>query len=192
MTSLKNAVDRIYKENWTLTTNFLVHFSPNEKSKKLWEKCNMPAEDVNIYLKDFTIPQIGQSTLIEEFINDRMRFTQGYFDPFTFELTFKDHDSFELYRAFTKYLIYSKNTYLENYAFSMTLYKLKDFQNDKETFEFMRFEKCAITHVSAVTLSNETESQIAEIGVNIKCSEYPVICGQKISEGNTYLDIIKG
>lgn len=192
MTSLKNAIDKIYNENWTLTTNFLVHFSPTEKSQKLWDLCGMPKpdENINVYLKDFTIPQIGSSSPIEEFINDRVRIVHGYFDPFTFELTFKDHDSFELYRAFVKYVIYSKNTYLENYAFNMTLYKLKDFKNDKENFEVMKFKNCTLSHVSTVRLSNDDSSQILEVGVNIKCTEYPEICGEKISEGNTYLDII--
>lgn len=190
MTTLKESIDKIYNENWTLTTNFLVHLSPTDKSQKLWDICGMPKNDINIYLKDFTMPQFGSSSPIEEFINDRMRWTQGYFDPFTFELTFRDHDSLELYRSFMQYLIYSKNTYLENYAFTMSVFKLKDFKDDKEKFEVMRFENCVISQVSQIVFNNDNESQIVEVGVQVKCSEYPVICGKKISEGNTYLDII--
>lgn len=190
MTSLKKAVDIIYNENWTLTTNFLVHLSPTEKSKKLWDICGMPNSDINVYLKDFTIPQFGQSSPIEEFINDRCRITQGFFDPFVFNLTFRDHDSLELYRAFMQYLIYSKNTYLENYAFNMSIYKLKDFKEDKESYEIMRFENCTLCNISQIVFNNDNESQIIEVGVDIKCTEYPVVCGKKISEGNTYLDVI--
>lgn len=190
MTTLKEAVDKVYNSNWTLTTNFLVQFTPTEKSKVLWDKCGMPSEDVNIYLKDIVLPQIGGSSPIEEFINDRFRIAQGYFDPFTFTLTFKDHDSFSLYRAFVKYVIYSKNTYLENYAFNMSIFKLKDFKTDKDSFKIMEFKKCIITTVSAVTLSNDTDAQIAEVGLNIKCTEYPTIDGTKISEGNTFLSLL--
>lgn len=191
VTTLSEAVNKVYKENWTLTTNFAVHFYPTEKSKILWDKCGMPSSDINLYLKSFQIPAIGNTNLIENFINDRVRTAMSYFDPFDFQLTFKDHNSFEFYRAFLKYVIYSKNTYLENYAFTMKIFKLKDFPNDKENFEVMSFSNCAISQVSGISLDNSSESQIAEFTANIKTTKLPVINGEVISEGNTYSDFIK-
>lgn len=175
MISLHNAVSKIYNTKWTLTTNFAVFLEPTDKSRQLWNACKLPNDDISFYIKDFKLPQCGSGMPIEKFINNRYRMASGIFDPVVIDLTFKDYDSFTLYRAFLKFLYETRYKYPEEYLINMKVLKLKDYQNGDESFEVMTFEKCIIKNVSMVTLSNDTESQIAEFSVTWKTSDTPKI-----------------
>lgn len=137
----------------------------------------MPAGDINMYLKDFVMPQVGSGSPIEQFINDRYRLAHGVFDPVTISLTFKDYNSFELYRGFVKYTYESKLVYPDKYLIDLKILKLRDNIGSgiPDSFTVMTFKKCIIKTVSTVTLSNENEAQVAEFTIEIKTSKEPEI-----------------
>lgn len=175
MLSLHDAIKKIYNTKWTLTSNFAVFLETTSDSQKLWKECNLPTTDLNLYLKDFRLPQCGSSTPIEDYINDRYRISQGVFDPVTITLTFKDYNSFSLYRSFLQFLYESRYRYPNEYLINIKVLKLRDHTDLESNFTVMSFEKCMIKNVSEVTLSNETESQIAEFSVEFKTSKEPTI-----------------
>lgn len=181
MISLHDAIKKIYDTKWTLTSNFSVFLQPTDKSLPLWTKCGLPNtsnEDINLYIKDFQMPQYGSGSPIEEYVNDKYRLTHGIFDPVAIQLTFKDHDSFKMYRAFAKYTYESRLLYPEEYLINVKILKHRDHQegfNMPNSFEIMTFKKCIIKTVSGVTLSNDNEPQIAEFTIEIKTSTPPDI-----------------
>lgn len=181
MLSLHDSIKKIHETRWTLNSNFAVLLQPTDKSTSLWEKCGLPNstfDDLNLYIKDFTLPQYGSGTPIEQFVNDRYRMSHGVFDPVTINLTFKDYDSFKLYRSFVKYTYESKLLYPDQYLINLKILKLRDHQagaNMPNEFTVMTFTKCLIKNVSTVTLSNDNEPQIAEFSIDIKTSREPEI-----------------
>ena len=65
--------------------------------------------------------------------------------------------------------------YPEDYLIGIRVIKLRDREGDQGAFEVMRFDKCLIKNVSAVTLSNENTPQIVEFQVDFKTSTDPNI-----------------
>ncbi len=114
--------------------------------------------DVNLYIKDFVLPQIGSGTPIDTFINTRYRIAHGVFDPVSINLTFRDYDSLKMYRAFVKYIYESKLKYPDEYLITLKVFKLRDNPQDKSEFEITTFKKCLIKTVSQITLSNDNEA----------------------------------
>ena len=91
MKTLHEAVNSIFNTKWTLNNNFCIEINP-EKSNSLWSKIGLNNFDLNIYLKDFELPQYGAATIIEEWINDRYRMAQGTYDVSKISLTFNYQD----------------------------------------------------------------------------------------------------
>lgn len=181
MISLHDAVKKIHDTKWTLTSNFYVLLEPTNKSQKLWTECGLPTsshDDLNLYIKDFILPQIGSGSPVETFVNNRYRLAHGVFDPVVINLTFKDFESLKLYRSFVKYTYESKLKYPDEYLINLRVFKIRDHQqgaNMPDSFEVMSFDKCIIKTVSQVTLSNDNEPQIAEFTIEIKTSREPTI-----------------
>lgn len=171
--SLHDAISNIYNTKWTLNTNFYLDMTPHDDNT-LWGDLGLKDIDLNLYLKSIELPQYGTNTVIEEFINDRYRIAQGVYDVAQITLSFKDFDSFILYKTFLKYLTNSRNKYFNDISFNIDIYKLPDYPGE-ETKKIMTIEKCIIKYVSKITLSNESEAQIGEFDVQIQSSCVPKI-----------------
>lgn len=173
MKTLHEAVNSIFNTKWTLNNNFCIEINP-EKSNSLWSKIGLNNFDLNIYLKDFELPQYGAATIIEEWINDRYRMAQGTYDVSKISLTFKDFNEFTLYKCFLEYLTKSKNMYFDEASISIDIFKLPDYPGETPE-KIMTIEKCSISYVSKITLSNDSEAQIGEFSLEIKSATIPTV-----------------
>lgn len=171
--SLHDAISTIYNTKWALNTNFYIELTPHNDNT-LWSELGLKDFDLNLYIKSIELPQYGTSTVIEEFINDRYRIAQGVYDVAQITLSFKDFDSFILYKTFLKYLTNSRNKYFNDISFNIDIFKMPDYPEETSK-KIMTIEKCIIKYVSKITLSNENEAQIGEFDIQIQSSCVPKI-----------------
>lgn len=178
MISLHDAVAKIQRTKWTFNNNFEVQLL-FDSTNTLASKCKLDTigSDINLYIKDCTIPQIGTSSLIEKFTLDRPRIAMGAWECTTFDFVFKDFDNLGLYKRFVAYVAGERYTYFDEYKFKVKVIKLGDHIGDDPEQHILTLDNCYITTVSQVTLSNETESQVLEFTVQIKSASLESVEG---------------
>jgi len=174
MKNLHDAVAEIQNTNWTLTNNFNIQllFGENALSKK----CGLNNIDINLYIKDCNIPQLGTSSMIEKFILERPRIAMGVWEPTVFQFKFRDFNNLDLYRRFVAYVAGERYAYFDDYKFQVKLIKLGDHVNETEK-HVLTLDNCYMTTVSQITLSNDTEAQILEFEVQIKSASLESVEG---------------
>lgn len=185
MISLHDAVAKIQGTKWTFTNNFEVQLL-FDSGNTLASRCGLDTmgSDINLYIKDVAIPQIGTSTLIEKFTLDRPRIAMGAWECTTFDFTFKDFDNLGLYKRFVAYVAGERDTYFDEYKFKVKVIKLGDHVGDASEQHVLTLDNCYITTVSQVTLSNEHDSQVLEFGVQIKSASLESVEGFLSSESS--------
>ena len=178
MISLHDAVAKIQGTKWTFTNNFEVQLL-FDGGNTLAGRCGLDSlgSDINLYIKDCIIPQIGTSTMIEKFTLDRPRIAMGVWECTTFDFTFKDFDNLGLYKKFVAYVAGERYTYFDEYKFKVKVIKLGDHVGDADEQHVLTLDNCYITTVSQVTLSNEHESQVLEFSVQIKSASLESVEG---------------
>lgn len=176
MRSLHEAVAEIQRTKWTFNNNFDLQllFGP---SNKLASKCGLNGLDINLYIKNCIIPQIGVSNLIEQYTLHRPRIAMGVWEPTTFTLNFKDFDNLNLYKRFVAYIAGERYIYFDEYKFQVKLIKLGDHLTDVPEKHVLTLDNCYFTNISQISLSNETESQILEFDVQIKSASLGAVEG---------------
>ena len=183
MLSLHDAISKIQETRWTFTNNFNVQFL-FDGNNKLAKRYGLDGLDINLYVKDCKIPQIGTSNLIEKFTLDRPRIAMGAWECTTFDFTFKDFDNLDLYKRFVAYVAGERYTYFDQYKFKIKVLKLGDHYGDEPEKHVLTLDNCYITTVSQITFSNDTEAQVLEFGVQIKSASLESVEGL-LSSGNS-------
>lgn len=166
MRSLHDAVAEIQNTQWTLNNNFYVQLLFG--SSKLAQECGLSTIDINLYIKDCIVPQVGSGSTIEHFTLDRFRIAMGVWDPVTITLKFRDYDNLSLYKKFVEYASKERFKYFDEYKFGVKLTKLGDYADDASESDIVTLEDCYITTVSQLTFSNDAEAQVLEFDVAIK------------------------
>lgn len=183
MLSLHDAISKIQETRWTFTNNFNVQFL-FDGNNQIAKKCGLDGLDINLYVKECKIPQIGTSSLIEKFTLDRPRIAMGAWECTTFDFTFKDFDNLDLYKKFVAYVAKERYTYFDEYKFKVKVLKLGDHYGDEPEKHVLTLDNCYITTVSQITFSNDTEAQVLEFGVQIKSASLESVEGL-LSSGNS-------
>lgn len=176
MLSLHDAISKIQETRWTFTNNFNVQFL-FDGNNKLAKRYGLDGLDINLYVKECKIPQIGTSNLIEKFTLDRPRIAMGAWECTTFDFTFKDFDNLDLYKRFVAYVAGERYTYFDQYKFKIKVLKLGDHYGDEPEKHVLTLDNCYITTVSQITFSNDTEAQVLEFGVQIKSASLESVEG---------------
>ena len=167
MLSLHDAIAKIQETRWTFTNNFNVQFL-FDGNNQLAGQCGLNGLDINLYVKECKIPQIGTSSLIEKFTLDRPRIAMGAWECTVFDFTFKDYDNLDLYTRFVAYVAGERYRYFDEYKFKIKVLKLGDHFGDEPETHVLTLDNCYITTVSQITFSNDNEAQVLEFGVQIK------------------------
>ena len=175
MKNLHDAVSEIQNKNWTFTNNFNVQLLFGENA--LSQKCGLNGLDINLYIKDCNIPQLGTSTIIEKFILERPRIAMGVWEPTVFQFKFRDFDNLDLYKRFVAYVAGERYAYFDDYKFQVKLIKLGDHSNDQSEKHVLTLDNCYMTTVSQITLSNDNDAQILEFEVQIKSASLESVEG---------------
>lgn len=183
MLSLHDAISKIQETRWTFTNNFNVQFL-FDGNNKLAKRYGLDGLDINLYVKECKIPQIGTSSLIEKFTLDRPRIAMGAWECTTFDFTFKDFDNLDLYKRFVAYVAGERYTYFDQYKFKIKVMKLGDHYGDESEKHVLTLDNCYITTVSQITFSNDNEAQVLEFGVQIKSASLESVEGL-LSSGNS-------
>ena len=183
MLSLHDAISKIQETRWTFTNNFNVQFL-FDGDNKLARHCGLDGLDINLYIKECKIPQIGTSNLIEKFTLDRPRIAMGAWECTVFDFTFKDFDNLDLYKRFVAYVAGERYTYFDQYKFKIKVMKLGDHYGDEPEKHVLTLDNCYITTVSQITFSNDTEAQVLEFSVQIKSASLESVEGL-LSSGNS-------
>lgn len=184
MLSLHDAISKIQETRWTFTNNFNVQFL-FDGNNKLAKRYGLDGLDINLYVKDCKIPQIGTSNLIEKFTLDRPRIAMGAWECTSFDFTFKDFDNLDLYKRFVAYVAGERYTYFDEYKFKVKVLKLGDHYGDEPEKHVLTLDNCYITTVSQITFSNDTEAQVLEFGVQIKSASLESVEGLLSSENSS-------
>ena len=176
MKNLHDAVSEIQRKNWTFTNNFNVQLL-FDGNNKLARQCGLDGLDINLYIKDCNIPQLGTSTIIEKFILERPRIAMGVWEPTVFQFKFRDFDNLDLYKRFVAYVAGERYSYFDDYKFQVKLIKLGDHSGDETEKHVLTLDNCYMTTVSQITLSNDTDAQILEFEVQIKSASLESVEG---------------
>lgn len=183
MLSLHDAISKIQETRWTFTNNFNVQFL-FDGNNKLAKRCGLDGLDINLYVKECKIPQIGTSNLIEKFTLDRPRIAMGAWECTVFDFTFKDFNNLNLYKRFVAYVAGERYTYFDEYKFKIKVLKLGDHFGDEPEKHVLTLDNCYVTTVSQITFSNDTEAQVLEFSVQIKSASLESVEGL-LSSGNS-------
>lgn len=165
--NLYDAVPEIYKRKWSYISNFTVQINFAQKIDEIigWSKKIGSNSILNV--KEITTPQFT-ATSIEQFIGDKWFFHNGRDELFTFNITFRDQDQMLLYRMFTMAFVAQKKMYFNDCKLEVIVTKDADYTGESAK-DLLILKDCMITSVSSLSVSNETEAQIAEFSVDFRC-----------------------
>ena len=165
--NLYDAVPEIYKRKWSYISNFTVQINFAQKIDEVIGWSKKIGSDSLLNIKELTTPQFTASS-IEQFIGDRWFFHNGKDELFTFNITFRDQDQMLLYRMFTNAFVAQKKMYFNDCKLEVIITKDADYTGEVPK-KLLLLKDCMISSVSSLSISNETEAQIAEFSVDFRC-----------------------
>jgi hypothetical protein len=152
-----------------MVNTFTVHI---HLSEFLTKKIGILDEKINLNIISFSSPDFTCDP-IEAFVANKWVIHNGRDSLYKFTITFRDQDQMVLYRKFLKIYKLTKGSYFDNIKMSITLIKDADWLNEEDK-ELFTFNGVLIEGISNLSLSNDTENQIAEFTVSFKCNAYSI------------------
>jgi len=165
-----------YNTKWSFINSFTVDL---KFSSYISNVLNINGSLLNLNVKSFDTPSFVNQP-IEVYVGDRWKIHNGRNELWKFTITFRDQDQLNLYKNFLRAYAAQKDRYFNEIKMGITLYKEPDHANEQQTVLF-EFDDCMIDSVSQMQFSNETESQIAEFGVEFKTIK-PAIAGYDLAK----------
>jgi len=163
----RTGLERAYNTKWSYINTFTVEFLFTNYMQQHAKWSPDDAKGLNIHIKSISTPQFTNQP-IESYIGDKWYVHNGRNEMWRFTISFRDHDSLNLYRKFITMYNYQKDAYFNQIKTGIKLYKDPDYAGEKSYLLF-DFEESMIESVGQVQFSNETEAQIAEFDVEFKC-----------------------
>lgn len=138
-------------------------------------------ERLSLHLKDIQLPQITADEL-NSWNGNRWARANGKPQQYKFSMTFYDSNQLEFYKMFSAQFREQSYRYFDDYAFNVFVSRDSEYgdryHNDTTGFgdrsfnslPLMSLKRCAITGVSQITFSNETD-QILEFSVEFVAND---------------------
>jgi hypothetical protein len=162
---LSDGITQAYERKWSMVNTFNVQFNI---SPVLEERVGQINNDINLNIVSVTTPDFTNDP-IEAFIANRWFINNGKDALYRFSITFRDEDQMKLYRKFFAIYNFTKNNYFDDAKMTINISKDADWYGEKDKI-LMILEGSIIEAISNLSLSNDTENQIAEFTVNFKCN----------------------
>lgn len=177
---LAKGIQKAYETKWSMANTFTIAITIPEAIRNNLSTYGLAtdftdefSDQLNLHIKSIDTPDFNNEP-IEAYINNKWRINNGKETVKQFAITFKDHNQMSLYRKFLHLYDVTKVSYFDDVAMTVTVGKDPDWANESEQ-PFMEFTGVIVMAVSNLSLSNETESQIAEFTVTFKCTDVSVI-----------------
>lgn len=163
---LYNAIPEIYKRKWSFINTFSVQINFSQKIDEIIGWSKKIGNDAIINVKDVTTPQLSASP-IESYVCDEWKMAEGRIELPSFNIVFKDQDQMMLYTMFATAFVAQQKMYFNDYKCTVTIFKDADYYGEKQK-KFIELRDCKISAISSLSISQETEAQIAEFSVDFK------------------------
>jgi len=169
---LASGITLAYERRWSMINTFTVQFAFNgEKLKTIVTGLDdLETDDINVSVVSVTTPDFTNDP-IESFIANRWVIQNGKDSLYRFTITFKDFDSFNLYKKFMQIYKATKDNYFDDISMTVIITKDADWLGEDNESVLFTFNKTLIEGVSNLSFSNDTENQIAEFTVSFKCTQ---------------------
>lgn len=177
---LAKGIQKAYETKWSMANTFTIAITiPDAITKNLakyglaTDFANEFGDQLNLHIVSIDTPDFTNDP-IEAFINNKWRLNNGKDSVRQFSIVFRDHNQMSLYRKFLHLYDVTKVSYFDDVAMTVTLSKDPDWANEVER-PFMEFTGVIVMGISNLSLSNATESQIAEFTVTFKCVDVSTV-----------------
>ena len=166
---LADAINDAYNRRWAMINTFTVEI---HLPWYLRGKVGSFDEDINLNIVSVTTPDFTNDP-IEVFVANRWVIQNGKDSLYRFTITFRDHNQMSLYKKFMRIYNLTKENYFDDIKMNIVINKDPDWANESNK-KIMHFWGVLVEGVSNISFSNDTENQIAEFTVSIKCNS-PVV-----------------
>ena len=166
---LADAINDAYNRRWAMINTFTVEI---HLPWYLRGKVGSFDEDINLNIVSVTTPDFTNDP-IEVFVANRWVIQNGKDALYRFTITFRDHNQMSLYKKFMRIYNLTKENYFDDIKMNIVINKDPDWANESDK-KIMHFWGVLVEGVSNLAFSNDTENQIAEFTVSLKCNN-PVV-----------------
>ena len=166
---LADAINDAYNRRWAMINTFTVEI---HLPWYLRGKVGSFDEDINLNIVSVTTPDFTNDP-IEVFVANRWVIQNGKDSLYRFTITFRDHNQMSLYKKFMRIYNLTKENYFDDIKMNIVINKDPDWANESDK-KIMHFWGVLVEGVSNLAFSNDTENQIAEFTVSLKCNN-PVV-----------------
>lgn len=175
---LANGIQKAYETRWSMANTFTIDITiPEAIIRNLGEYATEFSfefgDKLNLHILSIDTPDFTNDP-IEAFVANKWRLNNGKESVKQFSITFRDHNQMSLYRKFLHLYDVTKVSYFDDVAMKIELGKDPDWGNEGYR-QFMTYTGVIVMGVSNLSLSNATESQIAEFTVTFKCTDVSTV-----------------
>jgi len=167
---LDQAVVEAYNRQWSMVNTFTVQI---DLSPELTDLVGGFRDDLNLSIISITTPDFVNDP-IESFIANRWFIQNGRDALYRYNITFRDYDQMNLYKKFMKIYNFTKTNYFNKASMNIHITKDGDWFNELDK-KFLELDGTLVEAVSNISFSNDTENQIAEFTVSLKCNKPSLI-----------------
>lgn len=169
---LNDVIQKAYKKNWTLTSNFNVKILQSMDSVFKDLAFMKMADEINMHIVNVSLPDITGHSL-ENWQVDRYRIQIGNDQTYRFTIDFIDHNNLELWRSFLDAYMLSRDNYFDVCKLEILIYKEDDYEPDANSIPLIGFSECMIESVGKVSLSNENV-EMSKFIISFKAQKFHI------------------
>jgi len=166
---LAQSIKKAYDTKWAFVNSFGVQIIiPDKMKQEIWP--DFDSRDIELNIISCSTPQLTNNT-IEIFQADKWSIHNGRDELYRFNMTFRDEDQLRLYRKFVSLYKNTKDSYFNDVALIVNIYKDADWLGEEQEKLLWYLEGVLIESVSQIDFNTTTENQVTEFSVSFKCRE---------------------